>query len=175
MAASYAIVYATASKMHRRTIADDEGQISLGTMPDGTTPAVIVGHSLTPPSLHPLLPGESALIQSVPPNAVSADGYPQWISAIQTATGVAPPQLTCALIDGTNTVQQLVAADPAIDSAPAGFTIALCYSPLITIGCTFNPATGLFTAPAFTIPAGTPGDKGTALPKTVPATVIPKP
>ena len=111
----------------------------------------------------------------MPPNAVQGTDYPQWINAIQAATGVAPAQLTCALIDGTNTVQQLVVADPDVDAAPAGFTMVLCYSPLVTIGCTFDAVAGLFTAPAFTIPAFAPGNKGSALPKHVAAAVIPRP
>jgi hypothetical protein len=175
MAATYAIVYATASKMHRRTIADDEGQISLGVMPDNVTPAVVVGHSHAPPSLWPLSAGETAILVTVPPNAVTADGTPQWLAAIQAATGIAPPQLTCALIDGTNTVQHMVVADPAIDAAPTGFTMVLAYSPLVTTGCTYDPVAGLFTAPAYTIPAGAPGNHGTALPKNVAAAVIPRP
>lgn len=175
MAATFAIVYATASKAHRRTIADDSGQISLGTMPDGVTAAVVVSHPNAPPSYHPLAAGESALIETVPPNAVSGSDYYGWLTAIQNATGVAPPQITCALIDNTNTVQHIVCADPAIDAAPAGFTLVQCYSPWITVGCTYDPIGGLFTAPGYTIPAGAPGNKGTALPKVVPAAVIPLP
>lgn len=175
MTATYAIIYASVSKMHRRTIADDEGQISTGMMPDGVTPAVVVSHSRAPPSLWPLVAGESALVQSVSPNAVSADGYPQWVAAIQSATGIVPPQLICALVDGTNTVRGMIVADPAIDAAPSGFTMVLAYSPLVTIGCTYNSSTGLFTAPGYTLPPGVPGNQGSALPKTVPATVIVKP
>ena len=39
--ATFAIVYATESKMHRQPLVDDEGNISLGTMPDGT-PVVVL-------------------------------------------------------------------------------------------------------------------------------------
>jgi hypothetical protein len=175
MATTYAIVYATASKAHCMTIVDDEGQVSAGLMPDNVTQAVIVSHSFAPPTYHPIASGLSVLIVAVPPNAVTTDNFWDWCTHIQNATGVAPPQLVCALIDGTNTVQQMIVADPAVATAPPGFTMVLAYSPLIAIGHTYDPATGLFTAPAYTIPAFAPGNKGSALPKHVAAAVIPLP
>lgn len=170
--ATFAIIYATASKMHRRTIADDDGQISLGTMPDGITPAIVCAHPKLPSSFHPLDPGETALINPVPPNAVSASDYSAWCTAIQVATGVTPPIITCALVDANNTVQQIIYADPAIDRAPQGFAIVQCYAPQITVGCIYNPSTQLFTTPAGRLPANSPGNP-TAIPKIVQPVVIP--
>jgi hypothetical protein len=152
---NFGIVVSATSKAIRRVIMVDNDNA----LTDGT---------------HSVLAGEQLLILPVPPNAI-AYRPDQWPGLVQTAIGVLPPVMTCALVDNTNTVAQLVVAEAGIDPAPAGFTMIQCYSPAITIGCTYNPATGLFTAPGFTIPAGAPGNHGTAIPKVVPAAIIPKP
>jgi hypothetical protein len=155
MSKNFGIVVSATSKAIRRVIMVDNDNA----LTDGT---------------HAVAPGEQLLILPVPPNAIAYTPN-QWPGLVQTATGVLPPTMVCALVDNTNTVVQLVVAEAGLDPAPAGFTMVQCYSPWITIGCTYDAVAGLFTAPGFTIPAGAPGNKGTALPKVVPATVIPKP
>ena len=169
---TYAIVYATASKMIRRVIADDDGMVSVGTMLDGFTPAVLcTHHNGQPTSYHPLAAGESALVH-VPPSAITPANPAIWQQVVLAATGVTPPVIICALIDGTNTVQQIIYADPAIDVAPNGFTLVQCYSPQICVGYTFDPVGRLFTQPSCTIPANSPGNQ-TASPVVMSAAVIP--
>jgi hypothetical protein len=153
-ATTFGIVISATSKAIRRVImVDHDAALTNGT--------------------HVLQPGEQLLALPVPPNAI-AYVPSQWPGLVQAATGVLPPTMTCALIDNTNTVVHLIMAEVGIDPAPVGFTMVQCYSPLITIGCTYDAGTGLFTVPSFTIPGGAPGNKGTAIPKVVPATVIPK-
>ena len=113
--------------------------------------------------------GESAHIEPVPVDGVVANHH-HWHAIIHRETGVAPPTITCALIDNKGVVQQIVCADPAIDKAPSGFTMVRCYSPKIIVGCAYSAATGLFTLPKATIPAHTAGNQ-TASPIQVPATV----
>jgi hypothetical protein len=155
MSNNFGIVISATSKAIRRVImVDNDAALTNGT--------------------HPVFAGEQLLILPVPPNAI-AYRPDQWPGLVQTATGVLPPAMTCALIDNTNTVVQLVVAEVGIDPAPAGFTMVQCYSPAIAIGHTYDLVTGLFTAPGYTIPAGAPGNHGTAIPKIVPPAVIPKP
>jgi hypothetical protein len=150
---TYAIIYATASKALRRIISTPEG---LNGTEVGTT--------------HPLLLGESVLYVSTQIPHTIAD----WNAAVKASTGVSPPVLTCALVDGTNTVTDIINADPAIDAAPAGFTMVQCYDPGIGPGCTYDTVGKLFTKPAITIPANTKYNP-TALPVVIPAVVIARP
>jgi hypothetical protein len=156
--ATYAVIYSSQSKAIRRVIADDDGLVVIGTLPGTATPAVICNHSGgQPPSYHVLGVGESA-IAVIPASAISPDRPINWAAAVQKATGVVPPEITCALIDQSNVVQQVIRADPEVDSAPAGFTMVQCYSPAIGIGCTYDPASGKFWTPESTLPPHTPGN-----------------
>jgi hypothetical protein len=158
--------------MIRRVIADDDGQVSIGVMPDNITPAVICSHPGKPSSYHPLRSGESAFNMPVSGTKAGAATPAQWNAAILAKTGTSPPVIVCALLDQTNTVQQLIRADPAIDAAPSGFTMVKCYDSKISVGCTFDPIGRLFTQPSCIIPANSPGNQ-TASPVVVQATVIP--
>lgn len=171
---TYAIVYGTSSGMIRRVISDDDGMVSAGTMPDGVTPAVVCSHRNGQPSYHPIASGESVLVD-VPPSAISSANPARWVSALQKVIGFAPPIITCAVIDRTNKVILIIQADPAIDAAPDGTMMVQCYSPQIAVGHTYDPTTGLFTAPSATIAPGLPGNVGGPGPKEIPATVIPRP
>jgi hypothetical protein len=171
--ATYAIIYATVSKAIRRVIADDDGLASIGTMPDGVTPAVLCAHTNgQPTSYHPLGAGESAIVH-IPPNVTTPAKPADWIAAVLAATGVTPPNITCALIDNTNTVTDVITADPAIDAAPSGRTMVQCYSPLIGVGCTYDSISGLFTIPSYTIPVGNKNNPGST-PLVIPAVLIAK-
>ena len=165
--ATYAIVHSTVSCMLRRVIADDDGNVSIGTN------AVICTHAGRPDSQHPLLPGESAFVMPVSGSAGGAATPVQWKNAIKAKTGITPPDLVCALID-QNVVAGLIAADPDVDAAPDSRTMVLCYSPLITVGCSYDPASGLFSTAGGTLPAGSPGNS-TGSPITIPPATIPKP
>lgn len=161
--ATYAVVYATQSAAIRRIISDDDGLVTVGTMPGSATrQAVICSHPAPqPPSYHPLAAGESA-VQVIPASAVSPDHPQDWAAAVQKATGKVPPDILCALIDASNVVQYIIHADPAIDVAPASWLMVQCYSPAIKNGCTYDPASGKFWTPASTIPPGTPGNSTSA-------------
>jgi hypothetical protein len=60
--------------------------------------------------------------------------------------------------------EAIIAADPALDTI-AGKTVVGCYSPQIAPGCTYDATSGLFTAPAVTLPSS----------QVIPATVIAEP
>ena len=149
MPSTYGIVYATASKALRRIVIPDSG-------------TAIGGIALAA--------GKSLLVVLAGNN----DELPDWENHVFIATGAVPPTLTCAVIDNTNTVQGIICADAAIDSAPAGLTMVQTYAQQIRIGCTYVPATGLFWTEPYTIPAHSKGNPS-ALPLNVPAAVIPKP
>jgi hypothetical protein len=142
---AYAVVYSTVSGMLRRVIAADDGRVSLGEV-DGK-PVVICGDGI-----HPLSPGESAVIGQ----AARTDPA-QWRRDIRAKTGFDPPELRCALLDG-NVVIEVVMADIAVDKSPDARVIVDCYSPLITTGCTYDPATELFSTPPGELPPHAPGN-----------------
>jgi hypothetical protein len=167
---TYAIVVSSATKAIRRVIAAD-GNGNVGVAPNAISVTVAQPNGAT--SHLPITAGEQILIVTV---AGAAHGPSDWVAQVQAITGVAPPNPTMALVDGTNTVQHVICGEAALDAANVtGFTAVDCYSPQITVGCTYDPNTTLFTAPAFTIPAGAAGNRGSALPKNVAAIVIPRP
>ena len=159
----FAVVYGTVSGAIRRVIADDDGQIEIGTMEDGTA-AVICNHPDGPPGYHPLLQGESATVET--------EGT--WRQAVRSRTGEEPPILTCALIDASNLVTSVIMADPAIDQSPDARLMVGCYSSQIVVGCGYDPETGLFTTAEGLMPPHTPGND-TDDPIVVPPSVISKP
>jgi hypothetical protein len=156
MATTIGIVYAAGSKAVRRIISPDNDA------------------QLTKPGLAGA--GETLLIAPKPSNFnVQKPDLAYCKAQVKTQTGIDPPNLTCAVIDNTNTVRAIIAADPALDSV-SGMTVVGCYSPQIAAGCTYDPASGLFTAPAVTIPAGTNKVNGKPVAsQIIPAAVIPKP
>ena len=93
------IVYATGSKVVRSIVlTDDDSQLA--------------------PHQKSLLPGESFLIV---PHVRGRDVLDLEVAeaAVQKATGVVPPRLVCALVDkSATTVDNLIHADPAIDTHP---------------------------------------------------------
>lgn len=171
--ASFAIIYATGSKALRRVISDDDGQLSIGTLPDGITPAVICANPGTASSFHPIANGETAFLMPVSGTRAAVSTPAQWAAAIQARTGVVPPIIVCALVDAKGVVVQLIHADPAIDAAPDGFVMVQCYSPQIAIGQSYDAVSGLFSYPQLVIPPDTPGNR-TAVPVVVPPAVIPR-
>jgi hypothetical protein len=168
--ATYAIVYGTSSGAIRRIIADDGGEVSTCTMRRETWICVTQPEGF---GYHPILPGESVLI--VTNNSGTPHQWSDWVTQLTNA-GVTVTTPTCALIDDTNTVKQIICADPAIDSAPSGYTMVECYSPVIAVGCTYSATTGLFTIPSYTVPAVTNPHTGvTSLSYVVAAQAIPNP
>jgi hypothetical protein len=147
--------------MLRRVIADDAGVVSIGEV-DGQS-VVICGDGI-----HPLAPGESAVIGQ----GDAADPM-QWRRDVKARTGFDPPELRCALLDG-NIVTEVVMADIAVDKSPDARTIVDCYSPLVTTGCSYDPATELFSTPPGELPPHTPGND-TDQAVTVPPAVIARP
>ena len=115
-------------------------------------------------------PGEIMIRISNGPYASSAAWLAAVNAAVLAALGKAPGDPTCCVLDQTNTVVQLIMADAGIDSLP-GMTLVQAYAP-IPVGSTYDPATGLFTAPGYTTPANPA--KGIAA-VIVPPTLIPKP
>jgi hypothetical protein len=150
----FAIVVSTATKAIRRIIMPHADiQLTNGT--------------------HGVAAGETMLIFPVPANAI-AYTPDKWPGLVQQATGVLPPPSpTCALIDAGNIVRGVICADPALDSAPSGFTMVACYSPQIGVGFSYNPVTGLFSSPTVTLPANSRGNPS-ALPVVIQPVVVPK-
>lgn len=108
------------------------------------------------------------------PFASSAAWQAAVAAAIQAALGKPPGNPACCVVDQTNIVIGAIMADPAIDSIP-GATLVQAYAP-IPIGSTYDPTTGLFTAPGFTTAGGISKTDGSVVaPVVVPLTVIPKP
>ena len=169
--ATHAIVHSTVSCMLRRVVTDDDGQVSIGTAPDGK-PAVVCTHAGRPSTYVQILPGESAFVM-LTTGSSGATTPAQWASAIKNRTGKDPPSLQCALIEG-NVVTGIIAADIAIDPPPDARLMIECYSPLIMAGCSYDAATGLFSTPESVFPPHTPGNS-TNNPITVPPSVIPRP
>jgi hypothetical protein len=171
--ATYGIVYSTVSKAIRRVIADDDGLVIVGTLPDGKTPAVVCQHIGKPSTYFRIMPGESAL-SHVPPSLAAAATPAHWAAVVEQATGVKPPNLTCALVDGRNIVTGLISADINVDSSPDSRLMVDCYSPVIALGCTFDTNTQLFSTPGGTLPPHSPGNS-TDNPIDIPPAVIPRP
>lgn len=168
--ASYAIVHATISGQLRRVIADDEGLVTLGTI--NGQPAVVCVHANGDDGYHPLLPGESAIIQQTQGRAATPH---DWKAALKARVGFDPPDITCALVDSNNVVTSIIHADPAVDKSPSPDHLMIhCYSTQIIPGCTYDPATELFTTMEGLIPPHTPGND-TDDPIVVPPQVILKP
>jgi hypothetical protein len=65
-------------------------------------------------------------------------------------------------------------ADIAVDKSPDTRTMVDCYSPLVRTGCTYDPATELFSTPPGELPPHTPGND-TDDPVIVPPVVIARP
>lgn len=110
---------------------------------------------------YPLLAGESMVQVARGPYASTAAWQAAVNTAVTNAAGKPPGDPRCAVVNGLNVVVNVINADPALDSI-AGMTLVSCYSPLIGIGCIYNPGTTLFTIPSYTIPATT--DKKTGQP-----------
>jgi hypothetical protein len=93
------VIYATGSKILRRTIIpDDDFQLAV----------------------HQPGPGESRLLL---PRAASHDDA-SCRAAIAVATGVIPPSGRCCIVDAAGTVIGVCNADPELDAHPAGRLIA---------------------------------------------------
>jgi hypothetical protein len=165
---TYAVVHSTVSGMLRRVVADDDGVVTLGRMPDGT-PAIICAHGDNPPGYHPLSRGESAVIMQA-----ATAGPADWKNAIRSKTGEDPADITCALIESNLVVSSVIMADPAVDQSPDSRLMIECYSPQITIGCSYDPGTGLFSSAKGVLPPGSPGNP-TDDPIIIPPQVIPRP
>jgi hypothetical protein len=140
-----------------------------------TANAIIGGH-LYPDSDADLnayvpAPGQTLVQCSRGPYASSAAWQAAINAAVLAALGKAPGDPTCAVVDNTNTVVNLVMADAALASAPSGMTLVQCYAP-IPMGAAYDPGTGLFTAPSYTLLAAP--SKGRPTDTVVPAAVIPK-
>jgi hypothetical protein len=121
-ATTIGIVYAAGSKAVRRIIAPDRD-----------------AQLLTPGWAGA---GETLLITARPADFNVQKPDIAWAKAqVKAQTGVAPPDLTCAVIDKTNTVEAIIAADPALDAIP-GKTVVACYSPQIAAGCTYDATSG---------------------------------
>jgi hypothetical protein len=155
--ATFGIIYASESKMIRRIVANIPDQAARSTR------AAYAPH---------ISSSEEVLI-------VEQDAVPTVFEAedlVEAATGQRPANPTCCVLEN-NIVVQIILADAAIDTMP-GKTLVQAYAP-IPIGSTYDPATGLFTAPGYTIPAspGVPGnpDRPPTEEVIVPPTVIPKP
>lgn len=156
--ATFGIIYASESKMIRRIVANIPDQAARSTR------AAYAPH---------ISSSEEVLI-------VEQDAVPTVFEAedlVEAATGVKPLSRECTVLDDNYIVVQIIAADAAIDTLP-GKTLVQAYAP-IPIGSIYDPATGLFTAPGYTIPAspGVPGnpDRPPTEEVVVPPTVIPKP
>lgn len=65
-------------------------------------------------------------------------------AAVEGVTGKYPADPRCAVIDGTGAVVGIISADPEIDSMPER-SLAFAYSPLVGVGCTYDPASQLFS------------------------------
>lgn len=74
------------------------------------------------------------------------------IDCVTQATGVVPPDPSCAVINDLGMVEAIIAADEAIDTLP-NKTLIQKYHPEITQGCVYDAKTKLFTVPAQDIPA----------------------
>lgn len=130
-ATKIAIFISTESKMLRGVLVpDNDEQLALCHAPIGETMLIVPAFSgrLDPANLQYV------------------------IDKVFELTGVTPPNPTCAVVDSTNTVVDLICADEAID-AILGKTLVQVYDPEITQGCTFDRRTREFTVPPRTIPA----------------------
>jgi hypothetical protein len=152
--AIFIVVYASASKMLRRVVAIDGT-----TMPNATSLVHV---------------GEAMLIAPAGQNydLTTTAGLNAIKALIQAHTGVAPPDSHCAVVDGTNTVTQIIHADPAIDSF-SGATLVTC-QPAVYPGCTWNAGAQQFSTPQFTLPIGARNPADPAGPRlTAPLVVLP--
>lgn len=153
-ATTFGTVYSTGSKMVRRIILPDDDKELLNGNHVGPGETMLVSPMRYSLGL-PLDPHDLATCKSL----------------VKQATGVTPPDASCAVVDQTNTVVAVIMADPAIDAHSAGQLIH-CYSPAIGIGCTYDPITKLFSAPGRVVLAGGV-DKTTGLPIIQDITVLP--
>lgn len=154
--AKIGIIYATGSKMIRRIVVpDNEADLQkTGWVKNGETLLIADGFP------------ERGDIRDPANNAHVRD-------KIIEATGVTPPTLVCAVVNA-GVVEAMIVADPAVDTLP-GKTLIKSYAAGIDVGCTYDARAGLFTRPAYTVPAHTDRDGNPVPEQTVPATVIPRP
>ena len=121
-------------------------------------------------------PGE-AMVQVSRGPYVSTAAYQAAVNnAVLAASGKSPGDPRCCVLDITNTVVAVIHADAGLDTI-SGKSLVQAYA-AIPIGSTYNPATGLFTSPPQTIPAGTfiKATGTVSLTQTIiPGAVIPKP
>ena len=102
-------------------------------------------------------------------------------AVVKAKTGIDPPVLTSAAVDGSGNVVGVIAADPLIDRPVVPNTSLVTAYPGVAAGQTYDAVAQTFTAPAtsVTIPAGTKLLNGTVLPAPeiiqTPATVVAKP
>jgi hypothetical protein len=120
-------------------------------------------------------PGESIVSISNGPFPNSAAWLAAVNSAVTGAAGKPPGNPACCVVDNTSTVVHIIQADAAIDHLP-NMTLVQAYA-TIPLGSTYDPGTGLFTAPGYTIPAypGNGSDRPPANAVFVPPALIPKP
>lgn len=122
----------------------------------------------------PVRNGESVLIVQNDDSG-EAHNHHDWKRLIKEKLGVDSPDMTCALVNNDNVVEQIIMADPDIDESPSpNHRMIFCYSRQITVGCTYDPATGLFWTTPGQLPAHTVGNDGDT-PVEVPSAIIPKP
>lgn len=134
---SIVIFYATGSKQLRGVL-----------VPDNDEELVRIG---------PYAPiGETMLIVPMWPNAGKTLADPannQYVlDCIKQATGIVPPDPACAVVDENGVVENIIAADEAIDTL-ANKTLVQKYHPEIAVGCIFDAKTRQFTVPAQDIQA----------------------
>lgn len=140
--ATYGVIYASNSKMIRRVISGSSN---------------LLGH---------VGPGESLL-------TVQAKAAPSVFdaqTAVHAATGQAPLDLTCAVIDATGNVVRLIKADSTFDQLPAMSLVAAPSE--ITKGCTYDAANGWFVIPQQIIPAHTDKDGNPVAEQTIAAKIV---
>ncbi len=76
------------------------------------------------------------------------------IDCVTQATGMTPPDPSCAVVDANGVVEAVIAADETLDALP-GKTLVQAYSPEIVRGCTYDGRTKQFTVPEQVFPATT--------------------
>lgn len=166
-------IYSMKTDCHRRSIVDDDGDIEIGKSPSGED-VVICNHPNGQPGYFLIMPGEYAVVadsDTVPANERNVDAL------MRRANPRASLFYTkCALVNADNMVEGIILAELGLDDSPhPDWTMVECYSPMIIIGCTYDPASGLFTMPEGLIPPGAPGNNEGTEPIIVQPYEIPKP
>jgi hypothetical protein len=120
-------------------------------------------------------PGEGLALVSRRPYLSTAAYYKAISDAVTAAAGKPPATfLDCACVDANNVVDSVIHADASVDTLP-GFTLIQSYDARVVAGCSYDPATGLFTIPGFTTPGGIDDNGDSYPPVDVPPFTIPKP